>query len=326
MYQGNSIVDYLKSVGQDASYGNRSNMYASAGLNMGNYSGSAAQNTALLTKLRSGGGQPAAQPSVASPQPSAPSNVGSAKSNLDDSRQKLIDHYANLEDPITKYNNLSKEQGIPQQQDLVNTLTKNVMNVEDDIESTGKAAETRSSNFFFTEDERSAFRAKEQTPLFENLNKLLKNKQYEEIGLSGKMNLVNTLLSLSQQGDENRAKPLQLGVDFSQQDYDIAQKLMQDETNYQRELSLKKTTASASTNKKAALQKTEDVWNEILGGSKSEYDVWSYINKNQDNLRSKGIDVDSLWSMHKALTAKVGQGGSVRSESNSSKLNFLNED
>ena len=49
---GNSIVDYLKSIGQDSSFANRKKLAAQYGIN--NYSGTAAQNLELLNKLRGG--------------------------------------------------------------------------------------------------------------------------------------------------------------------------------------------------------------------------------------------------------------------------------
>ena len=51
-YSGNSLVDYLKSIGQDSSYSNRAKLAAQYGIS--NYSGTAAQNLELLNKLRSG--------------------------------------------------------------------------------------------------------------------------------------------------------------------------------------------------------------------------------------------------------------------------------
>lgn len=53
-YTGNSIVDYLKSEGRDSSYSARKKLAAQYGIS--NYSGTAAQNTQLLNKLRSGAG------------------------------------------------------------------------------------------------------------------------------------------------------------------------------------------------------------------------------------------------------------------------------
>lgn len=55
-YTGNSIVDYLKSSGGDASFSARAQLAVKQGIvaNAAQYTGSAAQNTSLLTKLRSG--------------------------------------------------------------------------------------------------------------------------------------------------------------------------------------------------------------------------------------------------------------------------------
>ena len=49
-YQGNSIVDYLKSIGQDSSYQARATLASQHGIT--NYTGSAEQNLQLLNKLK----------------------------------------------------------------------------------------------------------------------------------------------------------------------------------------------------------------------------------------------------------------------------------
>lgn len=51
-YTGNSVVDYLKSIGQDSSFSNRAKLAAQYGIS--NYTGTAAQNLELLNKLKSG--------------------------------------------------------------------------------------------------------------------------------------------------------------------------------------------------------------------------------------------------------------------------------
>lgn len=51
-YTGNSVVDYLKSQGQDSSYSARKKLATSMGIS--NYSGTASQNTQLLKALRNG--------------------------------------------------------------------------------------------------------------------------------------------------------------------------------------------------------------------------------------------------------------------------------
>lgn len=55
-YTGPSVVEYLQSVRQDASYANRARLAQRHGIS--NYRGTAAQNTALLRALRSGGATP----------------------------------------------------------------------------------------------------------------------------------------------------------------------------------------------------------------------------------------------------------------------------
>lgn len=52
-YTGDSVVDYLKSIGQDSSFTNRKKLATKHGIS--NYKGTASQNTQLLKKLRSGG-------------------------------------------------------------------------------------------------------------------------------------------------------------------------------------------------------------------------------------------------------------------------------
>lgn len=349
-YTGNSIVDYLKSTGGDASYANRSQLYASSGLNLGGYSGSASQNTALLNYLRGGGGATSSTPS--SPTPSTPTPSVSSTPRVDyvntltsqlqsesdkyraeqqAAQQKLIDYYASLEDPTSRYKRISEEQGLPQQQELVNAITKNVMGTEDLIDAIEPSVNQRSTDFLMTDADRTALVAREQDPLVKNLTKLLRSKQYEEIGLAGKQQMVADLLNLSLQGDEMRAKPLQLGVDYSTEDRKEASNLLSGVLNtkasaYNADITSQESKAAAdlaysrekelkamSGSDKAGKQQVEDTWNSILGRAKTEYDVWKYIDENQDALRKAGVDVDELWSRHAALAAKVGVGGEVRS-------------
>lgn len=53
-YNGKSIVDYLKSIGQDSSFSNRKKLAQANGIN--NYKGTASQNTQLLNILRGNAG------------------------------------------------------------------------------------------------------------------------------------------------------------------------------------------------------------------------------------------------------------------------------
>ncbi len=61
-YKGDSIVDYLKSVGQDSSFSNRAKLAAKHGIK--NYKGTAKQNSDLLKKLRAGKPAAATKPSA----------------------------------------------------------------------------------------------------------------------------------------------------------------------------------------------------------------------------------------------------------------------
>lgn len=61
-YSGNSIVDYLRSVGIDPAFQNRKRLAKRYGIN--NYRGTAAQNTTLLAKLRGGNTAPKATKSI----------------------------------------------------------------------------------------------------------------------------------------------------------------------------------------------------------------------------------------------------------------------
>lgn len=96
-YTGNSIVDYLTSVGQNSSYANRATLAARYGIQ--GYTGSAAQNTQLLNILKSGASAtPASLPAAPATPPASPvttfgDQVVSASQKLAD--QELAD-YAKL--------------------------------------------------------------------------------------------------------------------------------------------------------------------------------------------------------------------------------------
>src|SRR5690625_3311146 len=62
-YQGSSIVDYLKSIGQPSSFNHRKALASKHGIS--NYTGTAAQNTRLLNALR--GGKPSTTTSQSTP-------------------------------------------------------------------------------------------------------------------------------------------------------------------------------------------------------------------------------------------------------------------
>ncbi len=368
-----SIADYLKSLGQPSDYGYRSTLYAKSGLNLGAYGGTAQQNTALLNFLRGGGGNvattpPAAQPAVAATPTPAPSAPVAATPRLDfvtaganrileadktradaqvKARQALIDFYAGLKPATERYQEFRTAQNLPAQEELVNALTKNVMGQEDVLAGIEPSVNKRVGDFLVTEEDRGSILAREQKPVIENLNKLLRNKQYEEIGLAGKQALVKELLTYSLQDDALRAKPLEMGVDYTTEDRKIAGDLMKSlfgtqteaygadvtaaekktatvgeqafelskqEKQFAHEIALEKVKQAGKTNEKKQTE-TDKVWNSIVNSSTSEWDVWSKINDNQAALKAKGIDVDELWRKHAALKAAVGGGGQIKGSS-----------
>lgn len=376
-YTGNSIVDYLKSQGQDSSYSNRGQIYSKSGLNLGNYSGTAQQNTALLNYLR-GGGQSSSSPAPAStpaPVPQTPAAVTPQSSsssgnprydavqavnqNLIDNQnkllaqqqnaqQKVVDFYGSLEDPNARLDRFNSQYGVTDQQALVNALRKDVMNAQTSVDNIEPSVNARTGDFLVNEADRNAIIAREQAPLLKELNKLLENKSREEIGLSDAKNMVVQAIQAATQADQNRLQPLLLGVDYSKEDYNTAMGLLKevsqnslnayfqdiasneaqaaDTRNFNQQVALQKMKDSSSNTKTQAdqtKQKTEDAWNYIVGLGSTEYDVWKYINENQDQLRSQGVDVNDLWSRHLALKAKTGQGGAYRSSANSSQDAFL---
>ncbi len=371
-----SIVDYLKSVGQPSDFGSRTSLASRYGIQ--NYAGTAAQNTQLLNLVRAGS-QPApsapSAPAPSSPTPSAPASTptprtdyvadlfaktqerdAQEKAKVDAARTALINYYAGLEPISDRYSRLSTEQGLPQQQELVNQLAGRALETEDLIEGIEPSVKQRSGDFLITEADRVAITAKEQQPLLKELNKILRQKEREEIGLTGKMNLVKELIAYSIEDDKQRARPYELGVDFTTDDRDTAMDLLTDlfsasTSAFSADISDAESRAEAErtrqfqsseaekdrafelkleqiqqANKKSTSksdQKTKDVWNSIVAGAKTEYDVWKEINSKQDALRAAGVDVDELWSLHKALAAKVGKGGSIRSSSGGGDLDDL---
>lgn len=315
---------------------------------------------------------------------------------VDTARTGLIDYYKGLEDPTTRFNRIAGEQGLTEQQNLVNSLTKNVMQNQDLVEAIEPSVNARSGDFFVNDAQRTAIIARERAPIEQNLTKLLRSKEYAEIGLQGKQQFVSQLLQLAQQGDEQKARPLQLGVDYSTADRDAAREIFsniilpsqsgaftsdqdaadavraaeaqrqfqiaeaekersfqksRDESSFANAITMENLSSENQLNSSLALkgfdvanrtsgggssksskeaekaqkQATEDAWNKIVAGAKTEYDVWKAIDKNKDALGKSGVNVQGLWSKHAALAAKTGTGGAIRSSSKGATSSKLEE-
>lgn len=312
-----SIVDYLKSVGKDNSYGARTNLYNTANLNMGAYTGSAQQNVALLNYLKGSGGgsapapaaapaaSPTPAPTVAAPtaQPAAmprtdfvtdiikqmQEGVAKAKQPVDTARQALIDFYAKLPSATDRYTKLRDEQGVAQQEELVNALARQAIDTTDLIEKIDPAVTERTGDFLVTEGQRTSMVARDQKPLLENLNKLLRNKEREEIGLSGKQNLVQQLLQLSFQDDTLRARPLQMGVDYSVEDMNMAIKLLSDSADRSTEAFFGDQSASESRQSAAESRAFEEMMTGVRQKNAIELENLSSKNSLSNSLTLKNL-------------------------------------
>lgn len=369
-----SIVDYLKSVGKPSDYNYRSTLAGQYGI--AGYQGTSQQNTQLLALLASGGVKPAAPAAapVAAPA-STPAAIATPavtptttpradylsgmitnmqntnttnQAKTDEARKALIDYYAKLESPLTTYENVSAKYSLPEQQKLVNTLTTQAMSTQDLIDKIEPSVTQRTGDFFVNEADRTAITAREQKPLLDSLNKLLRQKQAEDVTLTSKQNLVAQLVAYSIEDQKNKARPYELGVDYTTADQKAANDLLSSilsttsssynadvsaaetktatkedqafqleklQKQFANDVALTKIKASTSgTSDKKAL--TDKAWSQIIQGSNTEYDVWKKINDNQEALKAQGIDVQDLWGRHKMLAMGVGQGGKIKNSDN----------
>lgn len=264
-----------------------------------------------------------------------------------DARTKLQDYYAGLEDPTARLQRLREQEGVGDQQSIVNNLTKEVMTSQDILDAIEPDVNNRIQDYLVDETGRVSLVARERDPLEKNLLKLLRQKEYSEVGLQAKNQLVSELLNLSFKNDEMQAKPLELGVDFTDKDREIAISIFQDladrqysafsddraedysreksSTDFANQIYLENlrtqndiskynatTGATSSTNKsqKESAQKAEDIYNGLLGKFDTEYDIWNYLMNNREkgaNYVGQGI-MDELWRLHGSYKAKLNSG------------------
>lgn len=333
--------------------------------------------------LDTGGAPSSPQPASAAPAPSSSSDSSTARqdfvnslystfntedavrqSKVDAARKALTDYYASLEDPTVRFQRINEEQGVTQQQNLVNSLTKDVMGNQDLIDALEGSVNTRVGDFLMNDAQRVALLARERYPLEQNLTKLLRQKQYEEVGLQGKQQLVQELLQLSLQNDQIKAKPLELNVDFSNQDLTQARSIFQsiasnkiqafdmdlaskeakakeerdrafqeqqqkekfandialENLRTQNDITKYNQTTGSKTSQKNVKAQAQAVYNNLLGGSNSEYELWKKIMDNRDMYSKMGI-IDELWNLHGQLKATMAKSNITKT--NNSNLKAL---
>lgn len=152
-------------------------------------------------------------------------SANAAKVNT--ARDSLINYYKSLPTLTDTYTGLRESTGLNQQENLVNSITKNIMNTQSSIDQLEPAVKIRMGDFNVNDAKRASILARERAPLQTNLTDLLRSKEYESIGLDQKNSLVSQLFSLTQADQERGARPLQLGVDYSTSDREIAMSLLQ---------------------------------------------------------------------------------------------------
>lgn len=117
-YTGSSIVDYLKSIGQDSSFTNRKKLAQANGIS--NYTGTASQNTQLLNILR---GSSTSSSSSSSTSYYAKYN-GSSSSIVDALKSIGVDSSYNNRKKIAKANGISNYNGTASQNTQLLNLLK----------------------------------------------------------------------------------------------------------------------------------------------------------------------------------------------------------
>lgn len=210
---GSSVVDYLKSTGKDSSYSARASMAKTYGIS--DYSGSAEQNTALLTALKRGS---------APTTPSAVTNTNDATNFINanqqqdkdkaskssdvpvrSSSQSYADIFKNLQETITggnkkpeapsfekMYNSLVGDSGISDLETNLNDLTnqENELRAQFRINKASEEGKPVAMNVIegrVSEQERNSN---------ERLDVILREKDYITNQLDTKYNVVNNLMSL----------------------------------------------------------------------------------------------------------------------------------
>lgn len=115
-YSGGSIVDYLRSVGQDSSYSSRATLAQQYGIS--NYTGTASQNTQLLNALRAGGGsKPTSTPTST---PNAPTLTPEQQAQAD--RDRIADEAGRAGLSVTEYQNLMNTPSKKEREDIAKEL------------------------------------------------------------------------------------------------------------------------------------------------------------------------------------------------------------
>src|SRR6266571_8141308 len=97
------------------------------------------------------------------------------KAAVNTAQNSLIDYYKNLPSSVDLFSKFNDQYGITQQQQLVDSLTKDIMQQQDLYQRTPADVTARSGDFVVNQADKDAITAREQKPILDNLNSLMRN-------------------------------------------------------------------------------------------------------------------------------------------------------
>jgi hypothetical protein len=208
----------LKSIGKATDYTSRKKMYEDLGLNTkyGGFTGTAQQNIGLIENLgykpetaptsSGAGGNIAgsgATPSTTTTQSSGGINI----SGLSPLQQTYAQSFMNAPSEGKLYEKYSAEMGIPETEKIITGLSQSIMGLEDKINKVEGDVNARMGDFQVTEAQRRRLQNVEEQPLRTQYLESVRQKSYQEAGLSSKQNLLSTRLKYA---TEEAQRPLEL--------------------------------------------------------------------------------------------------------------------
>lgn len=225
-----TLNDYYSSIGQALpSLSARSSLYSSAGLG-GGYTGTAAQNTALLGKLVSSGGafgtpsQPSSQPSSPSSSPSGGSVFGTGIVNVDNAYQPVTDAQAQIQagrqalldsinkgqndlvssfqNPADQYNSLYQQFGLPDLATAINTFKNQIRDTSNQQADLPNVLAARAAGTFATADQVNSDEGVQGKLLNSQLTQLGNNLDPILTAYNTGVGNVNNIVSATQQQNQ----------------------------------------------------------------------------------------------------------------------------
>lgn len=242
-----TVASELAGMGYDSSYGGRAKLYGEKF--GGGFKGTAAQNLQLLAALKGGGSKGVPVGTMIIP--------GQPNNSIDSAYSALSSFYNNLQNPAEQMNQLSSQYGIPDLQNSLKTIAGNIGTQQNLLSNLEPDISKRTAGFDVNEAQRRSILAKESAPLAKTISELTNSQAAAKEDYSNKMNLINTLLGLSEKANANKEAALKTNISAA-------------EAAYNREQARKKTGTSAATKAEA---KKASTYNEAYNYAKNQYAV-----------------------------------------------------